>query len=145
MSKQFESYCENEGITRHFAAPYSPQQNGMVERRNRTVVGEKFFEREKDASVLVGRSSQALGLYLEPTTYMVFVSTDSLRSVDWGKTKHMTYTRIWLRAHTKIPSVFTKKLDDRSKAVIHLGKEPGTKAYRLYDPDNNTVHICWKN
>lgn len=44
-------------------------------------------------------------------------------------------------AHMKIPSVHMKKLDDRSKVVINLGKEPGTKAYRLYDPENKIVHV----
>lgn len=34
MSNQFKSYCEENGIVRHFTAPYSPQQNGVVERRN---------------------------------------------------------------------------------------------------------------
>lgn len=37
MSKEFLTYCEDAGITRHFTSPYSPQQNGVVERRNRTV------------------------------------------------------------------------------------------------------------
>lgn len=41
----------------------------------------------------------------------------------------------------KIPSVHTKKLDDRSKPMIHLGKEPGTKAYRLYNPVTKIVHV----
>jgi transposase InsO family protein len=36
---EFASYCANEGIQRHYSAPYSPQQNGVVERRNQTVVG----------------------------------------------------------------------------------------------------------
>lgn len=36
-------------------------------------------------------------------------------------------------AHMKVPGEKTKKLDDRSKEVINLGKEPGTKAYRMYD------------
>jgi transposase InsO family protein len=27
-------YCANEGVQRHCSAPYSPQQNGVVERRN---------------------------------------------------------------------------------------------------------------
>lgn len=44
-------------------------------------------------------------------------------------------------AHMKIPSIHTSKLDDRSRDVIHLGKEPGTKAYRLYDPETNKVHV----
>jgi transposase InsO family protein len=35
---EFAAYCVDEGITRHFSAPYTPQQNGVVERRNQTVV-----------------------------------------------------------------------------------------------------------
>lgn len=34
----------------------------------------------------------------------------------------------------KVPSVHTGKLDDRSRTVINLGREAGTKGYRLYDP-----------
>lgn len=45
------------------------------------------------------------------------------------------------KAHMKIPFVHMKKLDDRSKVVINLGKESGTKAYRLYIPQNKIVHI----
>jgi transposase InsO family protein len=32
------AYCANECIKRHFSAPYSPQQNSVVEHRNQTVV-----------------------------------------------------------------------------------------------------------
>lgn len=38
LSKRFEAYCQANGIKRHLTAPYSPQQNGIVERRNRTMV-----------------------------------------------------------------------------------------------------------
>lgn len=30
-SNIFKSYCEEAGIQRHYTAPYSPQQNGVVE------------------------------------------------------------------------------------------------------------------
>jgi transposase InsO family protein len=36
---EFTSYCTDEGVQRHFSAPYSPQQNDVIERRNQTVVG----------------------------------------------------------------------------------------------------------
>jgi transposase InsO family protein len=36
---EFTSYCMDEGIQRHYSAPYSPQQNGVIERRNQIVVG----------------------------------------------------------------------------------------------------------
>jgi transposase InsO family protein len=29
---EFTAYCADEGVTRHFSAPYTPQQNGVVER-----------------------------------------------------------------------------------------------------------------
>ena len=37
-SNEFKEYCEGAGIERHYTTPYTPQQNGVVERRNRTVV-----------------------------------------------------------------------------------------------------------
>ena len=33
----FESYCEEHGILHNFSAPRTPQQNGVVERKNRTI------------------------------------------------------------------------------------------------------------
>ena len=38
LSNAFKEICEQGGIRRQFTAPYSPQQNGVVERRNRTVM-----------------------------------------------------------------------------------------------------------
>jgi transposase InsO family protein len=32
---QVEEYLEEEGIKHEFSAPYTPQQNGVVERKNR--------------------------------------------------------------------------------------------------------------
>ncbi|GJR00746.1 zinc finger, CCHC-type containing protein [Tanacetum coccineum] len=37
-SNEFTKYCKENGIARQLTAPYSPQQNGVVERRNRTVL-----------------------------------------------------------------------------------------------------------
>ena len=38
-SAKFVVYCADQGVVRHHTAPYTPQQNGVVERRNQTVVG----------------------------------------------------------------------------------------------------------
>lgn len=37
-SIEFGEYCANLGVGRQLTAPYSPQQNGVVERRNQTIV-----------------------------------------------------------------------------------------------------------
>ena len=38
-SVEFVAYYADQGVVRHHTAPYTPQQNGVVERRNQTVVG----------------------------------------------------------------------------------------------------------
>ena len=38
-SVEFVAYCADQGVVQHHTTPYSPQQNGVVERRNQMVVG----------------------------------------------------------------------------------------------------------
>lgn len=38
LSNEFTKYCNETGLERHYTSPYSPQQNGVVERHNRTVL-----------------------------------------------------------------------------------------------------------
>jgi transposase InsO family protein len=39
-SKEFNSFCNGEGIKREFTVPYNPQQNGVAERKSRTTIEE---------------------------------------------------------------------------------------------------------
>lgn len=34
-----------------------------------------------------------------------------------------------------------KKLDDRSEAMVFVGYEVGSKAYRFYDPSTQKIHV----
>ena len=38
-SKEFDGYCKQEGIRRQLTVPYTPEQNGVAERKNRSIVG----------------------------------------------------------------------------------------------------------
>ena len=38
-SKEFDGFCRQEGIMRQLAVPYTPEQNGVAERKNRSIVG----------------------------------------------------------------------------------------------------------
>ena len=44
-------------------------------------------------------------------------------------------------AHTKVNTPHQKKVDDRSRRMVFVGYEPGSKAYRVYDPSMRRVHI----
>lgn len=134
-SKEFINFCEDTGIQRHYTAPYSPQQNGVVERRNRTVVA-------TSRSMLKERNvpSQMWGEAIRHAVYVLNrMPTRSLSRMTpyeawFDKKPHVDYLRVFgCVANMKVPSVHVKKMDDRSKRVVHFGREPGTKAYRLYD------------
>lgn len=45
----------------------------------------------------------------------------------------------------KTPDVHTKKLDDRSIQVVNLGREPGTKAYKvlIFNVLIIIIYICF--
>jgi transposase InsO family protein len=51
-SKEFVSFCRDVGIKRELTTPYNPQQNGVAERKNRTML-----ERSRYSYVLMGRSN----------------------------------------------------------------------------------------
>jgi len=36
-NEPFETFCEKHGIVHEFSSPITPQQNGVVERKNRTL------------------------------------------------------------------------------------------------------------
>ena len=44
-------------------------------------------------------------------------------------------------AHMKVTTPNLKKLDDRSRRTIFVGYEPGSKAYRVYDPVTQRMHV----
>jgi hypothetical protein len=39
ISNEFKDFCSREGIRRELIAPHNPQQNGVAERKNRTIMG----------------------------------------------------------------------------------------------------------
>lgn len=61
----------------------------------------------------------------------------------WSGTQpHVDHIRIFgFLAHMRVPNANLKKLDARSKAVIYLGKEPRTKAHRVYDPKTRSICV----
>ena len=38
-SKEFDGFCRQEGIKRQLTVSYTPEQNGVVERKNKSIVG----------------------------------------------------------------------------------------------------------
>ncbi|KAG6531868.1 hypothetical protein ZIOFF_005703 [Zingiber officinale] len=143
LSTEFTRFCENEGIERHLTAPYTPQQNGVVERRNRTVMAmtrsllkgthmpARFWgEAIRHAVYLLNRlPTKALG---DRTPFEAWI----------GRKPHLAHLKVFgCVAYVKNTTPHLKKLDDRSSPMVYLGVEEGCKAHRLFDPRHDKLQV----
>lgn len=140
LSNAFNAFYANEGVQRHLTAPYMPQQNGVVERRNRTVVA---MVRSMLKSMHMPRS-----FWREAGRHAVYIlnhmATKSLPTSTpyeaWtGKKPCLDYLKVFgCMAHIKVPSVQARKLDDWSSSIVYLGTKTRSKAHRLM------IHVATK-
>jgi hypothetical protein len=138
---EFTSYCADQGIQRHYSAPYSPQQNDVVERRNQTVVGL--------ARALLKQRGMPAIFWGEAVVTAVYILNRSPTKALEGRTPYEAW-------HGRKPAVshlrvfgclaFAKelghvsKLDDRSTPGVFIGYAEGSKAYRILDPKTACAH-----
>ena len=142
-SIEFNKFCEKYGIQRHLTAPYTPQQNGVVERRNRTLM-------EMTRSILkhMNLPNYLWGEAVIHASYIINrVATRSLSSqtpyeVFKGRKPSVEHLRVFgCIGYVKVNKHHLRKLDDRSRSLVHLGTEPGSKAYRMFDPTNQRIVV----
>lgn len=139
---EFAAYCADKGIQRHFSAPYTPQQNGIVERRNQTVVATA-------RALLKQRGMPAIYWGEAVMTAVHLLNRSPTKALD-GKTPYEAWHgRKPVVSHLRVFGclVFTKelshvgKLDDRSSPGVFIGYAEGVKAYRILDPATQRVRI----
>lgn len=142
-SLEFIRYCEELGIKHFTTAPYTPQQNGVVERRNQTVV-------EMARCMLKGMAVPAVfwGEAVKAAVYILNrAPTRNLNGVTpyelWhGKKPSVAHLRTFgCSAHVKKLGPGVSKLADRSVAGVMVGYEEGSKAYRIFDPAGNKLMV----
>ena len=142
-SQEFNYFCVESGLKRHLTAPYSPQQNGVFERRNGTLLEmtRSIFKHMNVPNWLWGEA-------VRHATYLINrVSTRTLEGLVpyesyKGKKPNIDHLRVFgCVGYVKVHKAHLKKLDDRSKALVHLGTEPVSKAYRLLDPATRRVVV----
>nr|GFA90438.1 hypothetical protein [Tanacetum cinerariifolium] len=142
-SMEFTNFCKENGITRHLTAPYSPQQNGVMERRNRTVM-------EMARSLLKGRNvpGEFWGEAVRHAVYLLnCLPSKSFPNITpyeawYGKKPNLKHLKTFsCIVFDKYTGGHLKKLDDRGKKMVYLGVKDGTKGNRLYDPQERKLRV----
>jgi hypothetical protein len=130
------SYFADLGVQRHLTAPYSPQQNGVVERRNQTVVGmARSMLKAKRVPLRFCGEAVYTAVYVLNRSYTRAVDGQTPFEAWYGRKPDVEHLRTFgCVAYAKVTRPGLKKLEDRSIKTVFLGYEPGSKGYRLYDP-----------
>jgi hypothetical protein len=137
MSGELKSFLAEKGIEHHLMMPRLPQQNGVAERWNRTILDK--------ACTLLHSAGLSLGFWELVVDAVVHTYNWTPTRVLGWKTPHelwsdghvpdVSYFRVFgCKAYVHVPEDKRKKLNPRSIKMMLVGYEPGSKGYRLWNP-----------
>ena len=143
LSKEFDTYLHENGIKRQLTTAHTPQQNGVVERRNRTVM-------EMARCMALGKGLPK-SFWAEAVNTAVYILNRSFTKALTGKTPLEAYSgkkpsashfrTFGCECFVHVPDSTRKKLDPKSKKCIFMGYSQESKAYQLYDPEARKIVV----
>ncbi|KAK0596509.1 hypothetical protein LWI29_016370 [Acer saccharum] len=130
-NENFNKFCEEHGIVRHRTVRHTPQQNGVAERMNRTIL-------DKVRCLLIGSglSQNFWGEAAATTAYLINRSPSTAISLKtpeeiWtGRPSSLNHLRVF-RCATYAHQT-KDKLEPRSLQGVFLGYPLGVKGYRVW-------------
>ncbi|GJU90938.1 retrovirus-related pol polyprotein from transposon TNT 1-94 [Tanacetum coccineum] len=128
----FAELCAKHGIRHEFTAPYSPQQNGIAERKNRTL-------KEMVTAMLIssGMSQDMWGEAILTATYLLNKiprkeKEETPYELWMGRKPSYQYLRVWgCLAKVAVPTPKAQKIGPKSVDCIFIGYAKKSTAYRF--------------
>ena len=116
--------------------PYSPQKNGVVERKNRIVMSMvRSMLKAKDLPRELWGEALSTAIYILNRSSTKALQEKSPHEVLTGKKPSMDHMRTFGSIfHVKNTKGHLNKLEDRSQPMFFIGYELGTKGYKCFDP-----------
>ncbi|GJR53952.1 retrovirus-related pol polyprotein from transposon TNT 1-94 [Tanacetum coccineum] len=142
LSKEFVAFCDDHGIKRELTAPYSPDQNGVAERKNRIVV-------EMTRSTLKSKSLHN-SFWAEGVATAVYLLNISPTKAVWNETPYeawcgnkpsVSHLRVFGCICYALCTIEKHKPEEKSQKFIFVGYFTQSKAYRLYDPTHEKIVV----
>jgi hypothetical protein len=142
-SKEFIAFCKSSKIRRELIVPHNSQQNGVVERKNRSI--------EETIKALLNDQGLSMFLWGEETMTSIYVQNRSphriLKNMTpeeafSGKKPNVENLRIFgCPDHSHIPKDKRNKLEPSGKKGIFVGYSDSYKAYRIYIPEQHKIEV----
>jgi hypothetical protein len=142
-NSQIEGFLEEEGIKHEFSSPYTPQQNGVVERKNRT---------------LLDMARTMLDEYKTPDQFWAEAIKTACYSINWlyvqrilkktsyelltGKKPNVSYFRVFgSKCFILIKRGRNSKFAPKEVEGFLLSYDSNTRAYRVFDKSSGLVEV----
>ena len=143
VGSSFEEWLKTKGIRHETTVPKTPQQNGVSERQNRTVI--------ESARSMLHFANQPTELWAEATNCAVYVLNRVVAKGLDGKTPYeiwkgrkpnLSHLRIFgCTAYAHIPHDERAKFDPKAIKCCFVGYCETQKAFRLWDPIKRKLRI----
>lgn len=138
---RFEEYCASHGIRRIKTVPNTPQQNGVAERLNRTVL-----ERARCMRLHAGLPLSMWGAAVDTATYLINRSPSSaiegrIPQEQWsGKSVDYSFLKVFgCIAYMLVGKEKRDKLSPKSQKCAFVGYGGDDYGYRLWDYEHNKI------
>jgi hypothetical protein len=143
VSKEFEEYLKSQGIIHQTTVPHSPEQNGVAERKNRTLV--------ESARSMLSHAGLPKKFWAEAVATAAYVGnripTSAMKNNTpyeawYNRKPSLAHMRVFgCIAYAHVPDIQRRKLDKKAIKLRFIGYDSHTKGYRLFDEDNGKVVI----
>jgi hypothetical protein len=133
-SVDFKSFCRKEGIVRHHTIAPMPQQNGVAEGMNRTIISKAHYMLSNSGlSRKFWAEAASTACHLINCSPSTAISKKTLIEV-WSGSPY-DYSQLRVFGCTAYAHVDNGKLEPRAIKCIFLGYGSGVKAYKLWNPE----------
>ena len=143
LSNEFQQFLKECGIRPEFTAAYSPQQNGVSERLNRTLVeAARSMLSHADLSNAYWAEAVATATYLRNRLVSTALKAGETPYLLWyGKKPNLEHIRVFgCVVYSHIPSENRKKLEKAQK-LRFIGYTETTRNYKVWDEEKRKCYI----
>ncbi|GJU62276.1 retrovirus-related pol polyprotein from transposon TNT 1-94 [Tanacetum coccineum] len=142
-SNEFEDFLRQQGVIHQVTVPYSPQQNGVSERKNRTVMEmARSMLYEKKLPKTFWAEAVATSVYLLNRLATKAVSGKTPIEAWSGIKPSIQHLKVFGSiSYYHIPDIKRSKLDAKARKGIFVGYATESKGYRIYDLTDSKIVI----
>lgn len=137
-SNEFDRFCKDEGIARHHTVRHTPQQNGVAERMNKTLL-ERVRCVLSNAGLTKGFWAEALNTVCYLINRTPATAIDCKTPIEVWSGKPADYSDLKVFGCPSYYHVSEGKLEPRSKKGLFMGYGAGVKGYRIWSLDKKKV------